>query len=394
MNRNLSTTLLVLFAFACGSTPRPPEMTAVDEVFADEATVKAASAASPKDVEAALDYRKRSEEAFEDDEIDDATYYAGLAELKILTALERLSERRAKKRIIDAKREITEAKKRTVDAEDQQAKFSLRIQRIEKILALQSDLESEKAKSRAQKKQLTADLAQAQKEKEEALEKERTERELRELISAVRAKLETARALGGEDAAAKQLKAAENTLALAERSTLDGKLADSRTLIAQADKDAEATLAASRKAFAAQGKRLNVLEEQEALLAAAAKIVPTSAKQQRGVVVTLYEMFAPGESEVLDERVDVLARLGELARRYDGYPVLIEGYTDSRGRDNDNVELSTSRAESVRAQLVRGGLDPDRARAMGYGESRPVADNSTAEGRAKNRRVEMVFLFR
>src|SRR6059036_2280485 len=66
--------------------------------------------------------------------------------------------------------------------------------------------------------------------------------------------------------------------------------------------------------------------------------------------------------------------------------VVVEGHTDSVGSDAYNKKLSARRAEAVKRYLVRQGVDPSHVRIEGYGKSRPVADNNTAEGRAKNRR--------
>ena len=66
----------------------------------------------------------------------------------------------------------------------------------------------------------------------------------------------------------------------------------------------------------------------------------------------------------------------------------IQGYTDSTGEEDYNVQLSQRRAESVMSYLVSRGIDPDRLTAKGYGSVNPVASNDTPQGRAKNRRVE------
>jgi outer membrane protein OmpA-like peptidoglycan-associated protein len=69
---------------------------------------------------------------------------------------------------------------------------------------------------------------------------------------------------------------------------------------------------------------------------------------------------------------------------------VVEGHTDSQGRVQDNQELSLARAQSVRDYLVSRGIAADRISAHGLGSERPVATNKTAEGRADNRRVEIV----
>ena len=70
--------------------------------------------------------------------------------------------------------------------------------------------------------------------------------------------------------------------------------------------------------------------------------------------------------------------------------VEVAGHTDSKGSDAYNMDLSQRRAEAVRDYLISKGIAADRLTAKGYGESQPVADNDTDEGRAKNRRVELI----
>jgi outer membrane protein OmpA-like peptidoglycan-associated protein len=73
------------------------------------------------------------------------------------------------------------------------------------------------------------------------------------------------------------------------------------------------------------------------------------------------------------------------------FKVQIDGHTDSQGKDEYNQGLSNDRAASVKAYLVSKGIDESRLSSTGYGETTPVADNKTAAGRAKNRRVEMTL---
>lgn len=68
----------------------------------------------------------------------------------------------------------------------------------------------------------------------------------------------------------------------------------------------------------------------------------------------------------------------------------VAGHTDSRGSDQYNMRLSQQRAETVRNYLISKGIAADRLTAKGYGESQPIADNATEEGRFRNRRVELI----
>jgi outer membrane protein OmpA-like peptidoglycan-associated protein len=76
---------------------------------------------------------------------------------------------------------------------------------------------------------------------------------------------------------------------------------------------------------------------------------------------------------------------------YDKTAVIVQGHTDSTGSEQHNQGLSERRASSVQQELVARGVDRDRIASMGFGESQPVADNGTSDGRQRNRRVDVML---
>ena len=82
-------------------------------------------------------------------------------------------------------------------------------------------------------------------------------------------------------------------------------------------------------------------------------------------------------------------RIAQVMTRYPRMTIMVEGFTDSTGSEDYNLRLSERRAEAVRRLLVGRGVDSRQIRAIGYGESRPIASNRTREGRQFNRRVEI-----
>jgi outer membrane protein OmpA-like peptidoglycan-associated protein len=84
--------------------------------------------------------------------------------------------------------------------------------------------------------------------------------------------------------------------------------------------------------------------------------------------------------------------LAELLRENPTLVVEIGGHTDNIGATSDNLSLSKRRAETVVQYLIQQGIPKNRLQAKGYGSAQPIAENNTAEGRAKNRRSEMKIL--
>jgi outer membrane protein OmpA-like peptidoglycan-associated protein len=100
--------------------------------------------------------------------------------------------------------------------------------------------------------------------------------------------------------------------------------------------------------------------------------------------------FKTGSSKIAGrESVDTLGEVARALRDNAQIKKLrIEGHTDSVGAAATNMKLSQMRADSVRAELIKDGVDPARLDAVGYGKTRPIASNTTASGRARNRRTE------
>jgi outer membrane protein OmpA-like peptidoglycan-associated protein len=116
-------------------------------------------------------------------------------------------------------------------------------------------------------------------------------------------------------------------------------------------------------------------------------------QESRGMVITLSGavLFTSGQSALLPGAMAKLDEVGNaLLKNNRESNIVVEGHTDSQGRVQDNQELSLARAQSVRDYLVSRGIAADRISAHGLGSERPVATNKTAEGRADNRRVEIV----
>ena len=113
---------------------------------------------------------------------------------------------------------------------------------------------------------------------------------------------------------------------------------------------------------------------------------------ERGLLVTLGDvLFAFDKAELSAQAAPRLDKLAGFLTQFPERQMLIEGYTDSVGNDSYNRNLSERRAQAVRDALVQRGVASARITARGYGKAHPVADNGSADGRAMNRRVEIVI---
>ncbi|HRE12153.1 MAG TPA: OmpA family protein, partial [Ignavibacteria bacterium] len=122
-------------------------------------------------------------------------------------------------------------------------------------------------------------------------------------------------------------------------------------------------------------------------------IVLQSLKSLQNAAIVLNNIYFDFDRSDLQQGSFVeLDRVVKFLNDNPGVNIEISAHTDSKGSEDYNLTLSQKRAESVVAYLAGAGIDPARLVAKGYGESVPVADNSTEEGSAKNRRVEMKVL--
>jgi outer membrane protein OmpA-like peptidoglycan-associated protein len=106
--------------------------------------------------------------------------------------------------------------------------------------------------------------------------------------------------------------------------------------------------------------------------------------------IALYINFDTGKSIIRDESKPIIEQIVQMMKSNPDLKIGVEGHTDNVGTPASNKTLSEARAKSVVSAIVGQGISPDRLSPAGCGQDKPIADNNTEEGRAKNRRVELV----
>lgn len=140
-------------------------------------------------------------------------------------------------------------------------------------------------------------------------------------------------------------------------------------------------------------KRLEADKRAKDALDALAKASIPVKQEPRGMVITLsgQVLFASAKSDLMPAAFASLDNVVTALKASPDRSVLIEGHTDSQGAHQYNMDLAQRRAESVRSYVVSHGVPADSVKSVGIGPDRPVADNASAEGRANNRRVEIIL---
>ena len=204
----------------------------------------------------------------------------------------------------------------------------------------------------------------------------------RDLSYVAERKAELAMALAGQSAAAAQKDQASKEM-IQNLKAAQGELSTTKQQLAAAGEKLEI----ERKARQDAEKRAR--DAMDKLAVAAALAVK---EEPRGTVITLpgNVLFGSGKWDLLPGAQEKLDHVADALKNQADHRMVVEGHTDSQGTESSNVELSMKRAQSVRDYLVSRGVPADIISANGLGQSRPIADNRTAEGRQNNRRVEII----
>ncbi|NMO18417.1 OmpA family protein [Pyxidicoccus fallax] len=274
-----------------------------------------------------------------------------------------LQRQRVEAELEAARQQLAQAERERQEALAQQQRASM--------MAQSQQAEAERLRADAQRRQEEAERLRAQAQQRQS-EAQRLQEET------ARRQTEEQRRLQAEAEA--QRLAQQNQELQQRASQLEQERQARQQAEQQAEQERQARMEAERKATEA----LTRLDE-------TAKDLKVR-EEERGLVVTLSGsvLFASNAVDLLPAARDRLTEVADVLKETQS-PLLIEGHTDSQGPDAYNEDLSYRRAERVREFLTTQGVPAERIRIRGLGEYRPVATNASPEGRANNRRVEIII---
>jgi outer membrane protein OmpA-like peptidoglycan-associated protein len=275
---------------------------------------------------------------------------------------------------------------RIIALQRQEEQFEAR----ERALAAQREAEA-RARARAEeeaRQRAEIERAQAAQREGEARARARAEEEARQRAEIERAQADAAR-LAAErqrlDAEAAKI-AADRARADAERARLDAERERQAAEAARAAAETQAQAARDAVLAAERDKA-----ELRAQLREQLNVILETRETARGLIVNLSDvLFDFNKATLRPGAREKLAKIAGIILAHPGLRMEAEGHADAVGTDDYNQRLSERRAQSVSAFFMEQGIKRESITAMGFGESRPVATNGTAEGRQQNRRVELV----
>jgi len=229
-----------------------------------------------------------------------------------------------------------------------------------------------------------------------AFEQDATSDNTRDMSYIALRKVQLASAQARIEVAGQEKAASEREKARLEQKLTQSELAEVRRKLSEAEEqrraEAEQLQSTSHQLETERQARLAAEKKAEEATANLAKIAMVK-QEARGLVITLSGsvLFTSGRSTLLANARPKLDEVATALQKSDAEKFVVEGHTDSIGSDATNEELSYRRAQTVHDYLIERGVAAEKIRAVGYGKSRPVADNTTAEGRANNRRVEIII---
>jgi outer membrane protein OmpA-like peptidoglycan-associated protein len=258
------------------------------------------------------------------------------------------------------KKEVVSRSRTAVQAAEDARALAVQRQEEERIVA-ERDAAAAKSKAEAEAKAAADAAAAKQKADEEA-------RRQGELAAAREAQVKA-------EAAAREAQMKAEAEAAALKAQYEADALKGREEAAKAE--------AERARQAAEQLRAQLLEQFNRIL--------ETRDTPRGLVVNMADvLFDTGKYDLRPAAREKLARFSGIILAHQGLKLEVEGHTDNTGSDELNQKLSEQRADAVRTYLIEQGLPSENLTAKGFGKTMPAADNSTAAGRQKNRRVEII----
>jgi len=386
-----------LLSIGCATPPKPRELDALEKLRADTA-MPAARKRAPDLCKKADKAFAEATEKWQSNDLNESVNHALLGQIYFRHALALADQDKSNERIGDAEDALAtvaeEQAKVRKDLDDMNEKIGL----LRKL----SQEQNKQAQKNEEMKALEAQMAADKLANEQKLAQEKLRGETGDRISDAELSVKTAETVNAAKYAPELYKSATQILAKAQTEFQAGQMEQAKASAAIAKKTAEDAAAAAKPSYERDSAAEANRKKADTLFAEASRVAGVSVRRdvhgslQRVIITvpasTLFKgnrtVIAPGRDTILDPIAELIRK-----KEYEDFPVQVIGHTDSRGRQSSLLAMSGARAQSVFNALVTRGVDVRRMMASGQGGAEPIADGRTSAGRAKNYRVEIVFLY-
>ena len=367
---------------ACGPGPKPANLLTFERLR-KEAAGTAIHSADQQLWKDSDNYYRLAFEAWEDGDAEESREYTLLG-----TVLYHTCKELARKAALD--KETTEFQQRYDSTQARRARWAKEKARVEEaVTALQGQLALANRLAESEKARESDREVMAQKfADEQALS------QVRQRHADLVLRLQEAEKIAAREYAAGEYNRAKNLLNKATLEIEDAKAGQARMTLEEAAAKIGEAMEKARPLFDKADKVRQREEANQRLVAMAHTAGASEVRvEPRGVVLVLHGLFDGKRTRVSGKGGLRLDKVGKLLFEFPAYNVLIEGHTDDRGSDTANLTTSRAWAQSIMTHYVSKGVKATRLTATGYGEGAPLADSGTTDGRRRNRRIEIIFLF-
>lgn len=371
MSRLLPTLALAGLCAACTPPPRPASLAAFEALRVGDQAQQVQDRFPELYQEAETHYRQALQAYERDSDADTAAHQAALAQLVWRTAVARSQQREHEASARAARHQISVSDQQLQAARQRVQVATDAIARQKRLNEMQARLAESERQARRQRRASTA----------------------KQQLDAAAAQIKAAEGLDAARHAAEPLAQARQHMVDALDAFEGGNYPEADGTAQLAWRAAQTAVGIAQPKFEAEQAARARAAHLASLVEAGAAIAGAEAHlEARGVVIRMRGLFASGKAALLAPGVPTVDQVARLVAAEPTMRVLVEGHTDNRGRAKRNLALSEARAQAVVQQLTAGGVGADRLTALGRGDEAPIADNSSAAGRAANRRVDVVLL--
>ena len=375
---------------ACATPPKPRELDTY-EALRKNANIQEASKKSPSLIAASEKLGERSIEEWQSNDLEESRRDALMAHIKLKTALAVLEQEQLKAKISALSAEQARAQEEYTDLAEKLASETEKLTLVQKNIEVSKTAAADKQRL---SQQMTTEVQKAQAEQQRLTLQLASEQK----IKAAQLALRTAETVDASKYAKAEYSAANDMLAKADAEMKQNDFAGAQASAEVAKKNADKATEIAKPLYEQAEQTNQNKARDEALSRDAYAISGADVRlERRGdlqrLVIAIPALFSKRQPSIAPGFDTVLTAVSELIKKYPTYPVQIIGYTDNKGKSSELLAISAARAQAVLTALATRGVETRRLMTSGLGADDPRFDNKSVAGRAKNNRVEIVFLY-